>query len=313
MNKIIEGLTYVANIHLQNLEKQEQYVLAKHLIKTYNWSLRELETNMPFSKSGFLAWQKRTNGIVTSKEKFKELDLLVQKAFFKNKELYGSIRLQMYIESEYGQKFNRKTIASSMQRLGLKAKIRKERIVKETKDTSFSVTDKIKQHFKADKPNLKWFTDVTQINTTSNPMFMSMIIDSYNNEIIDYTLSLDRSDGFVYTNIANAMSKRTSNDVRTILHSDHGVEYSSKRYFGLKELYGFEQSMGRPSVSLDNRPAEYFFSILKQECIYRIPEKERTIERVTSEIHRFIHWYNNERIDTSLRMSPMKFKIINKI
>ena len=46
--------------------------------------------------------------------------------------------------------------------------------------------------------------------------------------------------------------------------------------------------MGRVGVSLDNRPIEYFFSILKQEWLIDIPAKERSQSRIKREIENFV-------------------------
>ena len=52
---------------------------------------------------------------------------------------------------------------------------------------------------------------------------------------------------------------------KPIIHSDHGFQYTSLDYTNLVNLNKFTPSMSRVGNSLDNRPAEYFFSIFKQE------------------------------------------------
>lgn len=48
----------------------------------------------------------------------------------------------------------------------------------------------INRNFKANKPNQKWTTDVTQFNFPFGKCYLSPILDMYNDEIVSYNLSL---------------------------------------------------------------------------------------------------------------------------
>ena len=68
------------------------------------------------------------------------------------------------------------------------------------------------------------------------------------------------------------------------------------------------QSMSRKGNCLDNAPMENFFGILKQEMYYgRI---YRSYEELSREIHRFVDYYNQDRIRESLHwMSPVEYRL----
>ena len=53
--------------------------------------------------------------------------------------------------------------------------------------------------------------------------------------------------------------------------------------------------MSRVGNSLDNRPIEFFFKILKHEYLRLIPIKERTLQKLNNEIEFITFSYNNER------------------
>ena len=59
--------------------------------------------------------------------------------------------------------------------------------------------------------------------------------------------------------------------------------------------------MSRIDNALDNRPIEYFFSILKQEYLRKIPVKERTIEKIKNELDYIKFHYNNIRFQGNLQ------------
>ena len=52
--------------------------------------------------------------------------------------------------------------------------------------------------------------------------------------------------------------------------------------------------------------AENFFSILKTECIYRT--KIATLAEARELIDDYIYFYNNQRIQTKTKLTPMEFR-----
>ncbi|WP_084107695.1 IS3 family transposase [Mycoplasmopsis pullorum] len=86
-----------------------------------------------------------------------------------------------------------------------------------------------------------------------------------------------------------------------IAHSDHGFQYSSKKYLESIQNNNGVVSMARIGNSLDNREVEYFFSILKSECLKLIDVTKINFAELKSIIDNFILWYNNERIQSSLK------------
>ncbi|UUM20310.1 IS3 family transposase [Mycoplasma sp. 2045] len=89
-------------------------------------------------------------------------------------------------------------------------------------------------------------------------------------------------------------------DKQWIAHSDHGFQYSSKDYLQTISKNNGVISMGRVGNSLDNREAEYFFSILKSECLKLIDITQITFDDLSKIINEFIFWYNNGRIQSKL-------------
>ena len=62
-------------------------------------------------------------------------------------------------------------------------------------------------------------------------------------------------------------------------------------------------SKGNP---YDNAMAENFFSILKTECIHQT--KLKTYEEARLLIGEYILFYNNVRIQTKIKLTPMGFR-----
>jgi transposase InsO family protein len=82
------------------------------------------------------------------------------------------------------------------------------------------------------------------------------------------------------------------------------VDYTSSGYFNLTKEYGVTPSMSRRGNCYGNALAENFFGILKSECIYRSSPK--TFEQVRQPIDEYVHFYNNERFQLKIKLTPLE-------
>ena len=64
--------------------------------------------------------------------------------------------------------------------------------------------------------------------------------------------------------------------------------------------------MSRRGNPYDNALAENFFSILKTECIYRT--KIATLAEAKILIDDYIYFYNNQRIQTKTKLTPLELR-----
>ena len=100
---------------------------------------------------------------------------------------------------------------------------------------------------------------------------------------------------------------KINNDIGLILHSDQGWQYQMKRYQHLLLKQGVIQSMSRKGNCLDNAVVENFFSHLKCELLYS--QEFDSIEHFIKELHKYIYYYNNDRIKEKLKgLSPVKYR-----
>ena len=68
--------------------------------------------------------------------------------------------------------------------------------------------------------------------------------------------------------------------------------------------------LSRLGKCLDNRPAEYYFSILKQECLKQHNMAQLTFKQLQKIIADFTHFYNYDRTQSNLgNLTPIEFLI----
>ena len=133
--------------------------------------------------------------------------------------------------------------------------------------------------------------------------YLSVIRDLYDNSIVAYQTSKDMTVKLVLDTINQAMSKEKVT-AELQLHSDQGAQYVSHEYFTLTQEYSITPSMSRRGNPYDNALAENFFSILKTECIHRV--KLQTYEQASLLIGQYIDFYNNYRIQTKTKLTPLE-------
>ena len=266
--------------------------------------MRELLKLAEMPRSTFYYHLKQSKKI----DKYKEVKKEIFSIFHENKGRYGYRRITLELRNR-GFIINHKTVYSLMKMMGLKSIQRPKRRYNSYQGIIGKVVDNLlKRNFKAEKPNEKWATDVTEFKVNDEKLYLSPIVDLFNGEIISYNLSRHP----VFKQVVDMLEKafnKIPDDTNLILHSDQGWQYQMKQYQTMLENKGIRQSMSRKGNCLDNACAENFFGILKSE-LYYIKEKEyKKIEELEKDIIEYIEYYNNRRIKSKLKgMSPVQYR-----
>ena len=214
---------------------------------------------------------------------------------------YGYRRVNIWLERN-GIHRNPKTVLRVMRKYNLLSVIRRRRFYKYTEHLH-RYENLWKQDFKADRPNQKWATDISYIHTKQGVLYLSIIRDLYDNSIVAYKTGTQQTVNLVLDTI-KAAKKKEKVTAELQLHSDQGFQYTSHGYFKLTQSYNITPSMSSKGNPYDNAMAENFFSILKTECIYRV--KLKTYEEACLLIGEYIRFYNNERIQTKTKLTPLE-------
>ena len=195
-----------------------------------------------------------------------------------------------------------------MKQLKLSARIRRQKWRSYKGQQGKIAKNHLKRRFHAGRPHKRWLTDITEFKVGDNKLYLSPILDCYNNEIISYTLSRRPTYDLVSRMLDRALDKtKASRDKKLMLHSDQGWHYQMKPFANTLKDNHIKQSMSRKGNCLDNALMESFFGSLKCETIYI--EKPKTIEALEKQIHDYIDYYNHERIQLKLKgLSPVKYR-----
>ncbi|MBR3994527.1 MAG: IS3 family transposase [Clostridia bacterium] len=214
---------------------------------------------------------------------------------------YGYRRVHIWLERQ-GIYRNPKTVLRVMQKYGLLSVIRRKKY-RNHGEYLHKYPNLLNRDFNAEKPNQKWVTDISYINTKQGVLYLSVIRDLYDNSIVAYKTGTEQNVNLVLSTIKEA-KKREKVTAELQLHSDQGFQYTSNAYYCLTKSYNITPSMSRKGNPYDNALAENFFSILKTECIYRV--KLRTYDEARLLIGEYIHFYNYQRIQLKTKLTPLE-------
>lgn len=257
------------------------------------------------SRSTFYYHLKQFNSVDKNEIEKKE----ILKIFEQNKGRYGYRRILIELRA-LGYTINHKTVLKLMKTLNIQGKQRKGKYRSYKGEVGEIAPNIINRDFVAKAPFQKLTTDVTEFAVCDEKVYLSPILDMYNNEIVSYSIST--SPNFNQTReMLNGLIQKLPENISPILHSDQGWQYQMKEYQRILKENNIQQSMSRKGNCLDNSIMENFFWRLKTEMFYG--EKFESVNTFIDKLKEYIYYYNNERIILKLKMSPVKYRTRNQI
>jgi len=239
-------------------------------------------------------------------DKYQDIKEEINAVYHENQGRYGYRRITLELHNR-GYCINHKTVQRLMKELCLKCMVRIKKYRSYKGELGKISPNIIKRNFKADIPNQKWTTDITEFSLFGTKLYLSPILDMYNGEIICYSIS-ERP---VFLQVMNMLDKafaKIPDNTNLILHSDQGWQYQHRIYQNRLIKKGIRQSMSRKGNCLDNSVMENFFGHLKSELLYL--RKFSSMEEFRIELEKYIDYYNNKRIKSKLKgLSPVQFRL----
>ena len=261
------------------------------------YSINEMCRFFNVSRSGYYKYLNRKD--IPAKDL--ELANKIEECQKENHRTYGYRRVHIWLE-RHGIHHNPKTVLRIMQKYNLLSVVRRKKF-HYCSQHLHRYPNTLNREFHADRPNQKWVTDISYIKTLQGFLYLSVIRDLYDNSIVAYKTAKEQSIKLVLDTIKTAKRKeKVTGELQ--LHSDQGFQYTSPAYFNLTQSYGIKQSMSRRGNPYDNALAENFFSILKTECIHRV--KLQSYDQARLLIGEYINYYNNYRIQTKTKLTPLE-------
>jgi len=260
------------------------------------------------SLAWFYKWIHRTP--TPTEQRRAQVDEAVAAAFTKARGLHGSPRLHDDLR-EAGWQVSEKTVADSMRRQGLVARRIKRRNGLTRQDKAApKFPDLLRRDFTADRPNVTWVGDMTEIPTAAGKLYLGTVIDLYSRRLLGAATGLHPDAELACEAIKMAVAARGGAEQITgvIFHTDRGSTYTAERFTALCRRLEIRQSMGRVGSCFDNAAAEAFFSSLEWEVLSR-HEFDTTAKARAVVIDWCYGFYNTQRRHSAAAgQSPINYE-----
>ena len=233
-------------------------------------------------------------------DKYAQAKAEITAIFHENKGRYGYRRVTDELRNR-GFSLNHKTVQRLMKELGLICRVRMKKYRSYKGEQGKIADNELNREFRAERPNQKWVTDVTEFRLFGQKLYLSPILDLYSGDIVTYTIS-DSPNLLMVTTMLEQAFQQIPDNAGLLLHSDQGWHYQHKQYRKMLEEKGVKQSMSRKGNCYDNSVMENFFGHLKSEPLYL--QEFDSVEHFKAELIDYIDYYNNRRIKARLKGLP---------
>ena len=148
------------------------------------------------------------------------------------------------------------------------------------------------RQFYTSAPGKVWVSDITYCATREGWMYLCVIIDLWNRQVVGWSVRNDLTAQIVIDAFQMAIL-RYGCTAGLVFHSDRGVQYCCSAFRSVLANSGkaIAQSMSRKGNCWDNACAESFFKTLKRELECFDGRSSRTVVR--SELFEYIEVYYN--------------------
>ncbi|KAB8121693.1 IS3 family transposase ['Cynodon dactylon' phytoplasma] len=280
--------------------------------------LNQLLKWLNFPKSTYYRWLKGESkeAVVTV------LDLALQKIAKRHRDfnsegegryLLGYRRLHCKLKL-VGFKVNPKTVYRKMKKFGCLCQTPKNSFFLQSYKRQKNGYEKplarfnlLQNNFRAQRPYQKLCGDFTYLPYGENNQFLylAVIMDLYNREIIAYTFS-EQQDHHL---ISQTLKKLPVLKEAGLFHSDQGVQFIHQKIKTILQEKNLIPSFSEKQAPQQNSCVESFFSTLKNEKMFNENKKRLTFKRIKRKVTRFIEYYNRKRRLKYLNyLSPYQFK-----
>jgi len=223
---------------------------------------------------------------------------------------YGRQRVHAELVLGRGIRVGRGTVAMLMLRAGIAGRSgAPKRRWESGVPTAEDLVDRV---FRRSGPNELWLTDMTEHPTREGKVYCAVVLDAFSRRVVGWSISHNPTAALTTNALAMAIEQRDSVRGKTVIHSDHGTQFTSWAFSERVRQAGLVPSMGTTGDCYDNAMMEAFWSRMQVELLDTRRWKTRI--ELANAIFEYIEiFHNRRRRHSSLGMlTPIEFEL-NKI
>jgi transposase InsO family protein len=221
---------------------------------------------------------------------------------------YGILRIKAALEIEQGLIVNTKLVKKLMRRLGIHGLPGPKKVVRNLKNVA-TCEDLVERNFTATRPNELWLTDITEHASTEGKVYCCVVLDLFSRRAVGWSIGRRCDTALVSDALSMAADARMT--LETVIHSDHGSQFTSWGFTENVRRLGLLSSMGTVGDCYDNAPMESFWGSMQVELLNRQRWTTR-VELSAAMADWIVNFYNPCRRHSSLGyLTPDEFELLH--
>lgn len=263
------------------------------------------------SRSGYYDWLGRPPSLREQDNTL--LTKLIEKIHDDSRKTYGWPRVHAELVLGLGMPVNHKRVARLMRQAGIQGLYRRRNRRGPTGPATED--DLVHRQFAVDAPDRLWLTDITEHPTAEGKVYCCAVMDAYSRRIIGWSIAHHMRTDLVLDALGMAILRRRAGqaepDGDTILHSDHGAQFTSWAFGQRLRDAALLPSMGTIGDCYDNSMMESLWGTLQLEILDSRSWETRA--QLANAIFEWIEcWYNTKRRHSSIGMlAPTVFETLH--
>lgn len=231
---------------------------------------------------------------------------LIVKIHADSKAAYGARRVHAELTLGYGITVGHEAVAMLMRRAGLQGLSGRPRYRKVPNMPTAS--DLVDRNFSRSEPDRLWVTDITEHPTREGKVYCAVVLDVYSRRVVGWSIDSRPAATLVTSALGMAIDNRQPVDGETIIHSDHGTQFTSWAFTQRAIDSGLLPSMGSIGDCYDNAVIESFWSRMQVELLDTRRWKTR-VELANAILEYLEIRHNRQRRHSALgMMTPVEFE-----
>ncbi|WP_371606745.1 IS3 family transposase [Streptomyces sp. NBC_01213] len=261
------------------------------------------------SRSSFYCWRRTAVDRAARQVADARLAARIRAVHQESDGTYGAPRITAELREENGVAVNHKRVARIMRASGIEGiRLRRRHRTTVSDLAAAKAPDLIGRDFTADRPNTKYVGDITYLPIEGGKFcYLATVIDLASRRLAGWAIA-DHMRADLVTDALTAAIRTRGSLAGSIMHTDHGAQYTSKIFAEACRSAGVRRSMSAVGSSADNALAESFNATFKRETLQG--RKSWPTEREARlDAFRWLHRYNTRRRHSRLgQRSPIAFE-----
>jgi transposase InsO family protein len=174
-----------------------------------------------------------------------------------------------------------------------------------------TATDLVERMFTRTAPNRLWVTDITEHRTYEGKVYCAVVLDTFSRRVVGWSIDSSQTAALVTNALSMAIANRDPQP-GVVVHSDHGVQFTSWAFTDRAKRSGLVPSMGSIGDCYDNAVIESFWGRMQTELLNRKRWKTR-IELANAIFDYLEIFHNRQRRHSALAMrTPIEFELLHQ-